>query len=498
MADYIWPWPKGTVASQEFGANPNLTRDPNNPNPSGGHTGLDAPMPAGTPLRAPRAGRVTFEGWANINNNPYWLTDGGGICLAIDFGDGMPACIMGHLSATFVSVGDWVEQGQIVAESGNTGRWTTGAHVHLEFLPPVFVLNGPTYGRVDPRLYCTAYYEDINQPVLPYQRETLTKVWQRTAPEHRNDDNRVKLWDEGLVFDFKGWTRGSDPYGDGNTVWFVGAYTDTYFHSSAFKDMGTHDLPEITRTQPVPVPDPDFEHLNGIDVSGHNSAAVLSAVPWDFCFIKASEGVGWVDPELAQNVAEARATGRPIGFYHYGRPGLTDANTAQAEADWFLQCIRPYLQVGDLTALDWEAENLSWTDWAKTFVDRVLDDIQSRSFVYVGTAGINAGDWSAVEAEYPLWYPNYGTNEPGGYRKVPAPTTTTWASGLKILQYSSRGRLDGYSGDLDLNIFYGTMAELMSYGAKRLGKPTPDPTPNPTPYPGLDDTIRTLVDFYKE
>lgn len=264
--DYIWPWPKGTVASQEFGSFPGGV------NPVGGHTGLDAALAAGTPLRAPRAGRVVFEGWANLNNNPYLLTDGGGICLVIDFGDGMPACVMGHLSATFVSKGDWVEQGQVVAESGNTGRWTTGPHCHLEFLPPVYSLTTPTYGRVNPRDYCTGYYEDTLEPVLlGYQRLSETKVWQRTAPEHRNDSNRVKLWDEGLVFDFDGWTLGSAPYDDGNAVWFHGRYSDTWMHSSAFKDKGTHDLAEIKRPPPPPPPVPyeftlELGVVNGITV----------------------------------------------------------------------------------------------------------------------------------------------------------------------------------------------------------------------------------------
>lgn len=269
MADYIWPWPKGTVATQEFGDSPGGV------NPIGGHTGIDAALAAGTPLRAPHDGVVKFEGWANINNNPYWLTDGGGICVVIDFGDGMPACIMGHLSASFVNVGDVVKQGQIVAESGNTGRWTTGPHCHLEFLPPVYVMqNDPTYGRRNPRLWCTAYWEDtlishggtIKPLPLPYQRDTLTKVWQRVAADHNAPT--VKLWDEELRFDFGGYVIGSDPYGDGNKVWFKGKYSDTYFHSSAFKDMGTHDLPDLTPVKTPDVPPPvekyDFDLELGV------------------------------------------------------------------------------------------------------------------------------------------------------------------------------------------------------------------------------------------
>ena len=85
MPTIIWPWPKGTTITQEFGSFPGGV------NPSGGHTGKDAALSVGTPLRAPFDGVIVFEGWANLNNNAFLLTDGGGICVVLDGGDGKPA-----------------------------------------------------------------------------------------------------------------------------------------------------------------------------------------------------------------------------------------------------------------------------------------------------------------------------------------------------------------------------------------------------------------------
>jgi hypothetical protein len=281
MPTIIWPWPKGTTITQEFGSFPGGV------NPSGGHTGKDAALSVGTPLRAPFDGVIVFEGWANLNNNAFLLTDGGGICVVLDGGDGKPAAILGHLSATMVNVGQAVKQGDIIAKSGNTGKWTTGPHCHFEILPPIFDMTTNTYGRVNPNAWCNAYWEDlitispagnvgsVETPPLPYQRDSNVKIRQRSAPDH--NATMIKEWDSGLRFDFGGYvTNGSDPYGDGNRVWFKGRYSDTWFHSSGFADQSTHDLPDLTPA-PVVVPPPtptapkysfdlDFLTLNGISV----------------------------------------------------------------------------------------------------------------------------------------------------------------------------------------------------------------------------------------
>lgn len=90
-----------------------------NGQPGAGHSGMDIAAPSGTPVKAPAAGLVTFAA------PDLYLTGG---TLLIDHGHGVSSNFL-HLSRIDVKVGDRVEQGQVVAAVGATGR-ATGPHLH--------------------------------------------------------------------------------------------------------------------------------------------------------------------------------------------------------------------------------------------------------------------------------------------------------------------------------------------------------------------------------
>ncbi|MDI2033007.1 GH25 family lysozyme [Paenarthrobacter nitroguajacolicus] len=162
---YIWPLdatvPISVVGGivRDFGSSPN-----DGINPAGGHTGDDYAAVIGTPVRAPGDGVIAFEGWVEGEywQNPWWLDGKGGIVCVLDCGDNEPTFIMGHLSRTVVDKGQWVKKGDIIAYTGNTTTIPggVGPHLHFEALPPGYILNGPTYGRVDPARYCAGYWAD--------------------------------------------------------------------------------------------------------------------------------------------------------------------------------------------------------------------------------------------------------------------------------------------------------------------------------------------------
>lgn len=89
-----------------------------NGNPRAPHWGIDIAAPTGTPVKAPAAGRVTLV-------HPDMYFSGGTVFL--DHGHGLISSFL-HLSRILVEEGDYVEQGEVIAEIGATGR-ATGPHL---------------------------------------------------------------------------------------------------------------------------------------------------------------------------------------------------------------------------------------------------------------------------------------------------------------------------------------------------------------------------------
>jgi len=86
----------------------------------GHHNGYDLAAAMGTPIRASKAGKVSFAGRKGGYGNAVILTHSGGWTT-----------LYGHASRLAVEVGQEVEAGQVVAYVGSTGH-STGPHLHYE------------------------------------------------------------------------------------------------------------------------------------------------------------------------------------------------------------------------------------------------------------------------------------------------------------------------------------------------------------------------------
>jgi len=92
------------------------------------HNGIDFGCPVDTPIRAVADGRIVRAGWENEKDpkQGYGLR----IYHQIKIPEGTFFVVYAHLNRMLVHEGDKVEQGEIIADSGHTGR-SSGPHLHI-------------------------------------------------------------------------------------------------------------------------------------------------------------------------------------------------------------------------------------------------------------------------------------------------------------------------------------------------------------------------------
>jgi GH25 family lysozyme M1 (1,4-beta-N-acetylmuramidase) len=207
----------------------------------------------------------------------------------------------------------------------------------------------------------------------------------------------------------------------------------------------------------APVPGIDvagFQHPNGAPVDW----AQVEASGQRFAVVKATEyytddatgrPVLYTNPNLAADLAGARAAGLVVGSYAFARP----ENPAVLQADQFAAAIGT-LPAGSLPpVLDLEvtggltpAQLVSWT---RTFLDRLQRDTGIVPMIYSSpnfwnTAMAN----STAFVDHPLWVAHY--------TDAPAPTLFGGWRSWALWQYTNKGTVAGITSTVDLDRFNGT------------------------------------------
>jgi GH25 family lysozyme M1 (1,4-beta-N-acetylmuramidase) len=227
--------------------------------------------------------------------------------------------------------------------------------------------------------------------------------------------------------------------------------------------------------------------IKGIDVSSHQDRVDWQRVKTDgtaFAYIKATEGVGFVDPKLGAFKAGASAARIPHGFYHFARPDTHSGTTSQtvvgdatAEADFFLSVAFP--RRGDLLpVLDLEVGGLAprlLVQWVKAWLEHVKSRTGVTPIVYTYPSFWSQMGNTTQFKSYPLWIANYGVTSPHlppGWKKY-----TIW-------QYTSSGTVPGIAGVVDVDrLGQGvTLAQI----TVRPAPPPPPPQNFPGPVPKPD------------
>lgn len=227
--------------------------------------------------------------------------------------------------------------------------------------------------------------------------------------------------------------------------------------------------------KPSPAPQGTPQHAHGIDVSSHQAGLNIPAIWADFVIVKATEDDDYVNPYMVSQANATLGASKRLGFYHFARPG-----DAAAQARMFVATVGSFRSKATLW-LDWEDNAVpQGADWAKSFLDTVKQLTGSTPGIYMNGSALNSYEWTAVAAQYPLWYaggPEY-SDYGRAYSDPAVPSVSYWGQPL-IHQYTEDGSLPGYSGSLDLN-------RLRDRGAwdRMINGQAPTPAPAATAHSG--------------
>ena len=197
--------------------------------------------------------------------------------------------------------------------------------------------------------------------------------------------------------------------------------------------------------------------LNIIDIASYHDDIDLSVVPCDGAMVKATQGVGYTNPDCVRAVEQLMGLNKAVGTYHYISGG-----NAVAEANFYIDSILNWIGKSAL-AVDWESnQNSAWGD--ESYLEDVVKQIIARTkippMIYVQASRYNEVAPVAQRNNCGLWIAQYADTNPTGWQNTP------WNEGAytcAMRQYSSNGRINGWNGPLDLNKFYGSLDDFRKY-----------------------------------
>lgn len=191
--------------------------------------------------------------------------------------------------------------------------------------------------------------------------------------------------------------------------------------------------------------------LNGIDVASYQKNLNIVNINCDFVIVKATEGVNYVNPSFSQHCQQTLSSDKLLGLYHFA-----DGYNPILEAKHFLNVSAPYIDKAVLV-LDFEGSvvHTGGVSWAKEFLDYVREHAHTTPIIYMGLSDENCLNWYSC-CSYPLWIAQYNNFIPvSGFAPRAIYGSVRHFKTIKIFQYTSCGRLNGYQSNLDFNVFYG-------------------------------------------
>ncbi len=197
----------------------------------------------------------------------------------------------------------------------------------------------------------------------------------------------------------------------------------------------------------------DFWYPWGLDISNWQGAvnwnAMVQAGGLQFCFVKATEGTTYRDPQFSRNWSAMRAAGSWCyrGAYHFGHPG----QNAVTQAQFFHNTVRPtrgdFQLALDLEVTDGRTPAQVWS-WVQAFNAEIRRLTGRSCIVYTSPSFWTSRVGNPTSnLDMALWIAHWGVSRP----TVPR-AWSTWT----FWQWTSSGAWPGTTGRVDMDTFNGT------------------------------------------
>lgn len=183
----------------------------------------------------------------------------------------------------------------------------------------------------------------------------------------------------------------------------------------------------------------------GIDIAVYQEGLDFSLVKQagvDVVYIKATEGVRYINPFLQQHCLEAQAQGMKVGFYHYFWTTLDPTQ----QMTHFVNTIKNLnLKYECKLALDVEETKGCTAKQVSIAASKALSALYKLTgqcpVIYTYTSFVRSNLLKEYVGAYPLWIADYNT------RGIPG-SNSVWDNWIGY-QFSSKGNIGGITVDLD-------------------------------------------------
>lgn len=213
-------------------------------------------------------------------------------------------------------------------------------------------------------------------------------------------------------------------------------------------------------------PATQIQHLNMIDIASWQQGMIIPEMirlnsSLNGFIIKATGGSHYKNPYFDTWARQCISSNIPFGLYHFLNDSNKPNSTPEKEAEFFVNAVSPYVGKAVL-ALDWEGYGINMgADGALSFLNYVKSATGVTPLFYTYSSALSSNNCSKIaQSGYKLWVANYGQNNGCvGFDYIPSIGNQTYFGMPVMFQYTSRGHLNGWNGDLDFNAFYGSIGD---------------------------------------